>query len=176
MRTRRANTKTLLCPECSIYIKTNTWMIIYYVLLAPYSSECSVLGLVVVDKDSGLLSKNSHAAFWQRQAWLSDDIWYVRLVFVWFLIHLRTCFSRHCGYIKAKQDPDEEKMQFQHGRGKKTHTKKHKKHKKTQKTRARMLDAQMFVAIRNGKGLFLSPCDAPKLIHIIKKVRWIRTL
>uniref|UniRef100_A0AAQ4PTW7 receptor protein-tyrosine kinase n=1 Tax=Gasterosteus aculeatus aculeatus TaxID=481459 RepID=A0AAQ4PTW7_GASAC len=23
---------------------------------------------------------------------------------------------RHCGYIKAKQDPDEEKMQFQHGR------------------------------------------------------------
>lgn len=26
--------------------------------------------------------------------------------------------SRHCGYIKAKQDPDEEKMQFQHGRGK----------------------------------------------------------
>uniref|UniRef100_A0A3B3VK57 receptor protein-tyrosine kinase n=1 Tax=Poecilia latipinna TaxID=48699 RepID=A0A3B3VK57_9TELE len=25
------------------------------------------------------------------------------------------CF-RHCGYIKAKQDPDEEKMQFQHGR------------------------------------------------------------
>uniref|UniRef100_A0A671YX88 receptor protein-tyrosine kinase n=1 Tax=Sparus aurata TaxID=8175 RepID=A0A671YX88_SPAAU len=44
------------------------------------------------------------------------DIWYVRLVFVWFLIHLRTCFSRHCGYIKAKQDPDEEKMQFQHGR------------------------------------------------------------
>lgn len=27
-------------------------------------------------------------------------------------------FFRHCGYIKAKQDPDEEKMQFQHGRGK----------------------------------------------------------
>lgn len=26
-------------------------------------------------------------------------------------------FCRHCGYIKAKQDPDEEKMQFQHGRG-----------------------------------------------------------
>jgi len=25
---------------------------------------------------------------------------------------------RHCGYIKAKQDPDEEKMQFQNGRGK----------------------------------------------------------
>uniref|UniRef100_A0A8K9Y4P4 receptor protein-tyrosine kinase n=1 Tax=Oncorhynchus mykiss TaxID=8022 RepID=A0A8K9Y4P4_ONCMY len=25
-------------------------------------------------------------------------------------------FLRHCGYIKAKQDPDEEKMHFQHGR------------------------------------------------------------
>uniref|UniRef100_A0A087XUM6 receptor protein-tyrosine kinase n=1 Tax=Poecilia formosa TaxID=48698 RepID=A0A087XUM6_POEFO len=35
------------------------------------------------------------------------------------LIFLVTCFvvsGRHCGYIKAKQDPDEEKMQFQHGR------------------------------------------------------------
>uniref|UniRef100_A0A3P9ICW8 receptor protein-tyrosine kinase n=1 Tax=Oryzias latipes TaxID=8090 RepID=A0A3P9ICW8_ORYLA len=34
-------------------------------------------------------------------------------------VFLVTCFvvsSRHCGYIKAKQDPDEEKMQFQHGR------------------------------------------------------------
>uniref|UniRef100_A0A3B5LJ95 receptor protein-tyrosine kinase n=1 Tax=Xiphophorus couchianus TaxID=32473 RepID=A0A3B5LJ95_9TELE len=30
------------------------------------------------------------------------------------------CF-RHCGYIKAKQDPDEEKMQFQHGRGSRTY-------------------------------------------------------
>ncbi|KAL2085712.1 hypothetical protein ACEWY4_019032 [Coilia grayii] len=32
---------------------------------------------------------------------------------------LVTCFvvsGRHCGYIKAKQDPEEEKMQFQHGR------------------------------------------------------------
>ncbi|CAF94972.1 unnamed protein product, partial [Tetraodon nigroviridis] len=26
------------------------------------------------------------------------------------------CVCLHCGYIKAKQDPDEEKMQFQHGR------------------------------------------------------------
>ncbi|KAF3699212.1 Ephrin type-A receptor 3 [Channa argus] len=37
------------------------------------------------------------------------------------LIFLVTCFvvsGRHCGYIKAKQDPDEEKMHFQHGRGK----------------------------------------------------------
>ncbi|XP_076001006.1 ephrin type-A receptor 3-like [Genypterus blacodes] len=35
------------------------------------------------------------------------------------LVFLVTCFvvsGRHCGYIKAKQDPDEEKMQFQHGR------------------------------------------------------------
>ncbi|XP_037313722.1 ephrin type-A receptor 4b isoform X1 [Pungitius pungitius] len=35
------------------------------------------------------------------------------------LIFLVTCFivsGRHCGYIKAKQDPDEEKLQFQHGR------------------------------------------------------------
>ncbi|XP_067330691.1 ephrin type-A receptor 4b isoform X1 [Channa argus] len=35
------------------------------------------------------------------------------------LIFLVTCFvvsGRHCGYIKAKQDPDEEKMHFQHGR------------------------------------------------------------
>ncbi|XP_051777990.1 ephrin type-A receptor 4b isoform X2 [Erpetoichthys calabaricus] len=35
------------------------------------------------------------------------------------LIFLVACFvvsGRHCGYIKAKQDPDEEKMQFQHGR------------------------------------------------------------
>ncbi|XP_053565724.1 LOW QUALITY PROTEIN: ephrin type-A receptor 3-like [Bombina bombina] len=35
------------------------------------------------------------------------------------LIFLVTCFlvsGRHCGYIKAKQDPDEDKMQFQHGR------------------------------------------------------------
>nr|XP_020471847.1 ephrin type-A receptor 3-like isoform X2 [Monopterus albus] len=35
------------------------------------------------------------------------------------LIFLVTCFvvsGRHCGYIKAKQDPDEEKMQFQHRR------------------------------------------------------------
>ncbi|XP_027004424.1 ephrin type-A receptor 4b isoform X2 [Tachysurus fulvidraco] len=35
------------------------------------------------------------------------------------LIFLIACFvvsGRHCGYIKAKQDPDEEKMQFQHGR------------------------------------------------------------
>ncbi|XP_041658755.1 ephrin type-A receptor 4b [Cheilinus undulatus] len=35
------------------------------------------------------------------------------------LIFLVTCFvvsGRHCGYIKAKQDPDEEKMQFQNGR------------------------------------------------------------
>ncbi|MFT7809700.1 ephrin type-A receptor 3-like [Arapaima gigas] len=35
------------------------------------------------------------------------------------LVLLVTCFvvsGRHCGYIKAKQDPDEEKMQFQHGR------------------------------------------------------------
>ncbi|XP_078419727.1 ephrin type-A receptor 3-like [Cetorhinus maximus] len=34
------------------------------------------------------------------------------------LIFLVTCFvvsGRHCGYIKAKQDPDEEKMQFHHG-------------------------------------------------------------
>lgn len=29
------------------------------------------------------------------------------------------CFARHCGYIKAKQDPEEEKMQFQHSRGEK---------------------------------------------------------
>lgn len=26
-------------------------------------------------------------------------------------------FARHCGYIKAKQDPEEEKMRFQHGHG-----------------------------------------------------------
>ncbi|XP_016133254.1 ephrin type-A receptor 3-like [Sinocyclocheilus grahami] len=35
------------------------------------------------------------------------------------LIFLVVCFvvsGRHCGYIKAKQDPDEEKMQFQNGR------------------------------------------------------------
>ncbi|XP_064788456.1 ephrin type-A receptor 3-like isoform X2 [Oncorhynchus masou masou] len=35
------------------------------------------------------------------------------------LIFLVACFvvsGRHCGYIKAKQDPDEEKLQFQHGR------------------------------------------------------------
>uniref|UniRef100_A0A8C5N0F3 receptor protein-tyrosine kinase n=1 Tax=Leptobrachium leishanense TaxID=445787 RepID=A0A8C5N0F3_9ANUR len=35
------------------------------------------------------------------------------------LIFLVTCFfvsGRHCGYIKAKQDPDEDKMHFQHGR------------------------------------------------------------
>ncbi|XP_066502934.1 ephrin type-A receptor 3 isoform X2 [Hoplias malabaricus] len=35
------------------------------------------------------------------------------------LILLVACFvvsGRHCGYIKAKQDPEEEKMQFQHGR------------------------------------------------------------
>ncbi|KAJ8394985.1 hypothetical protein AAFF_G00039360 [Aldrovandia affinis] len=35
------------------------------------------------------------------------------------LVLLVACFvvsGRHCGYIKAKQDPDEEKMQFQHGR------------------------------------------------------------
>ncbi|XP_041752516.2 ephrin type-A receptor 4b isoform X2 [Coregonus clupeaformis] len=35
------------------------------------------------------------------------------------LIFLVACFfvsGRHCGYIKAKQDPDEEKMHFQHGR------------------------------------------------------------
>ncbi|XP_056148955.1 ephrin type-A receptor 4b isoform X2 [Lampris incognitus] len=35
------------------------------------------------------------------------------------LVFLVACFvvsGRHCGYIKAKQDPDEEKMQFQHGR------------------------------------------------------------
>uniref|UniRef100_A0A8C1JMU3 receptor protein-tyrosine kinase n=1 Tax=Cyprinus carpio TaxID=7962 RepID=A0A8C1JMU3_CYPCA len=35
------------------------------------------------------------------------------------LIFLVACFvvsGRHCGYIKAKQDPDEEKMQFQNGR------------------------------------------------------------
>ncbi|XP_061097396.1 ephrin type-A receptor 4b isoform X2 [Conger conger] len=35
------------------------------------------------------------------------------------LIFLVACFvvsGRHCGYIKAKQDPEEEKMQFQHGR------------------------------------------------------------
>ncbi|XP_063075835.1 ephrin type-A receptor 4b [Engraulis encrasicolus] len=35
------------------------------------------------------------------------------------LIFLVACFvvsGRHCGYIKAKQDPDEDKMQFQHGR------------------------------------------------------------
>ncbi|KAM6948344.1 LOW QUALITY PROTEIN: ephrin type-A receptor 3-like, partial [Aplochiton taeniatus] len=35
------------------------------------------------------------------------------------LILLVACFvvsGRHCGYIKAKQDPDEEKLQFQHGR------------------------------------------------------------
>ncbi|KAJ8384306.1 hypothetical protein AAFF_G00206630 [Aldrovandia affinis] len=34
------------------------------------------------------------------------------------LIFLVACFvvsGRHCGYIKAKQDPEEEKMQFQHG-------------------------------------------------------------
>ncbi|MBN3298487.1 EPHA3 protein, partial [Amia calva] len=35
-------------------------------------------------------------------------------------IHFNCCFLmnkfKHCGYIKAKQDPDEEKMQFQHGR------------------------------------------------------------
>eukprot|EP00062_Callorhinchus_milii_P000493 gi/632934552/ref/XP_007885449.1/ PREDICTED: ephrin type-A receptor 3-like isoform X3 [Callorhinchus milii] len=34
------------------------------------------------------------------------------------LVFLVTCFvvsGRHCGYIKAKQDPDEEKMQFHHG-------------------------------------------------------------
>ncbi|MGH0141918.1 UNVERIFIED_CONTAM: hypothetical protein FKN15_075120 [Acipenser sinensis] len=34
------------------------------------------------------------------------------------LIFLVACFvvsGRHCGYIKAKQDPDEEKLQFQHG-------------------------------------------------------------
>ncbi|XP_055007826.1 ephrin type-A receptor 4b isoform X3 [Boleophthalmus pectinirostris] len=29
---------------------------------------------------------------------------------------LHLIMFRHCGYIKAKQDPDEEKMQFQHGR------------------------------------------------------------
>ncbi|XP_076147456.1 ephrin type-A receptor 3 isoform X1 [Alosa pseudoharengus] len=35
------------------------------------------------------------------------------------LVLLVACFvvsGRHCGYIKAKQDPEEEKMQFQHGR------------------------------------------------------------
>ncbi|XP_078522034.1 ephrin type-A receptor 3-like isoform X1 [Lissotriton helveticus] len=41
------------------------------------------------------------------------------------LVFLVTCFvvsgsdfpfRRHCGYIKAKQDPDEDKMHFQHGR------------------------------------------------------------
>uniref|UniRef100_A0A8C9TA59 receptor protein-tyrosine kinase n=1 Tax=Scleropages formosus TaxID=113540 RepID=A0A8C9TA59_SCLFO len=35
------------------------------------------------------------------------------------LVLLVACFvvsGRHCGYIKAKQDPDEDKMQFQHGR------------------------------------------------------------
>uniref|UniRef100_A0A669CHN0 receptor protein-tyrosine kinase n=1 Tax=Oreochromis niloticus TaxID=8128 RepID=A0A669CHN0_ORENI len=31
-------------------------------------------------------------------------------------INSNDLFFRHCGYIKAKQDPDEEKMQFQHGR------------------------------------------------------------
>uniref|UniRef100_A0AAY4AFE8 receptor protein-tyrosine kinase n=1 Tax=Denticeps clupeoides TaxID=299321 RepID=A0AAY4AFE8_9TELE len=30
-------------------------------------------------------------------------------------LYIYTCLI-HCGYIKAKQDPDEEKMQFQHGR------------------------------------------------------------
>ncbi|XP_035382211.1 ephrin type-A receptor 3 isoform X1 [Electrophorus electricus] len=36
-----------------------------------------------------------------------------------FLILLVACFvisGRHCGYIKAKQEPEEEKLQFQHGR------------------------------------------------------------
>ncbi|KTG44471.1 hypothetical protein cypCar_00010933, partial [Cyprinus carpio] len=36
------------------------------------------------------------------------------------LVLLVACFvvsGRRCGYIKAKQDPEEEKMQFQHGRG-----------------------------------------------------------
>ncbi|XP_062842069.1 ephrin type-A receptor 3 isoform X1 [Trichomycterus rosablanca] len=36
-----------------------------------------------------------------------------------FLILLVACFvisGRHCGYIKAKQDPEDEKMQLQHGR------------------------------------------------------------
>ncbi|XP_076868331.1 ephrin type-A receptor 3 [Brachyhypopomus gauderio] len=36
-----------------------------------------------------------------------------------FFVLLVACFvvsGRHCGYIKAKQEPEEEKLQFQHGR------------------------------------------------------------
>ncbi len=46
-----------------------------------------------------------------------------------FLSFFMCC--RHCGYIKAKQDPDEEKMQFHNGRGtmaKIAHTNTHTKH------------------------------------------------
>ncbi|KAK1878994.1 Ephrin type-A receptor 5 [Dissostichus eleginoides] len=40
----------------------------------------------------------------------------LRCVKFWVLLRVLWLAGRHCGYIKAKQDPDEEKMQFQHGR------------------------------------------------------------
>lgn len=52
---------------------------------------------------------------WSRiYACESDCVLLCRSMFLCLLLYY--CFRR-CGYIKAKQDPEEEKMQFQHGRG-----------------------------------------------------------
>lgn len=67
---------------------------------------------------------------------------------------------RHCGYIKAKQDPDEEKMQFQNGRGtmaKIAHANTHKTliHNRLSKQTA------VFRGSINVKGLSSNPgCDS----------------
>lgn len=70
------------------------------------------------DKNNPLLVLSSQGWFWRFFTLLSfmQQICVLKIYFKVCITKLEF-FFRHCGYIKAKQDPDEEKMQFQHGRG-----------------------------------------------------------